>query len=201
MTVGGEETCDPALAPDDAGMTGRLLAEVALRVWALWTLIATIAAAPGALLFAWRMAVDTTADPSQRSSMRTTVTMMILGLLIQGLASILLLMWAGSVARLAVPQTPPLTIRAGASELLMVGFALVGVVLLVTGLAHGVVPALYDLASKPEGDETSLTTYVWRRHQDVILASLVQVAAGVIILCGRRGLAQAWSRLRSLRDA
>lgn len=201
MAVDGEGTSHPALEPGNGGMTGRQLAEVALRVWALWTLVATIAAAPASILFAWRMAVDTTADPSQQSSMRTSVILMILGLLAMVLASFLVLIWAGTLARFAVPPTPPLAIRAGASELLTVGLALVGVGLLVTGLAHGVVPALYDLVGKPAGDETSLVTYVWRRHQDVILASLVQVVAGVFLMCGRRGLADAWSRIRSLRDA
>ena len=87
-------------------------------------------------------------------------------------------------------------VKANAYELQSLGFALVGVFVLVQGLQN-TAGAAYVLYSRPPFDRTTDSlSYLWARQNQAIVAALVQIVAGALLVFGRTTLARGWSRLR-----
>ena len=174
-------------------MDGRGLAAVALRIWGVVLLLGAVAAIPGSILAA-RAAASQPARAefvraAHNASMFHPGASVILGLCLP--------LWADGVARWAIPETPPVQIAVGTSQLLTVGLVLVGVGLLVQGLEESASLG-YALMRKPQGVEIGAASYLWDWQSETMVKAGVDVVAGATLVLGRTGLARAWAQVRSL---
>jgi hypothetical protein len=178
-------------------MNARTLAELALKIWGITLLVSALASLPVTLLMA---AAGAGSDP-QANLIRTTQIASILGVVIQAAVGTAVIVWADRITDLIESDTAPIQIDTNIAELQVLGFALVGVFILVGGLQN-VASAAYVLLSKPKFDETNAWTYMWTRQNEAIVKALVQVIAGGLLVFGRKTIAHGWSVLRgqSLND-
>ena len=152
-----------------------------------------LASLPVALLMA-------TASPgidAQAGLIRMSQIGSILNVAVQALVGAAVIFWAGRISDAIVATDADTTIRvnANATELQALGFALVGVFVLVAGLQN-IAGAAYALFSRPAFDETDALSYLWARQNQAILKALVQIIAGALLVFGRETIARGWSRLR-----
>ena len=119
-----------------------------------------------------------------------------LNLLVQALVGAAVIVWAGRItdALVAAPDDA-VHVEANTHELQALGFALVGVFVLVQGLQN-TAGAAYVLFSRPPFDRTGALSYLWARQNQAIVEALVQIVAGALLVFGRTTLARGWSRLR-----
>jgi hypothetical protein len=172
-------------------MNAKTLAELALKIWGIILLVGALAALPVSLLMA---RVDVGSD-SQAAWFRASQTGSILQLLIQVVVGIAVVVWADRITELIESNTTPLQINASTHELQRLGFALVGVVILVQGLQHAAVTA-YTWFTMPRLDQADSMSYLWEGHRDAIVRAIVQVGAGALLVFGRKAIVDGWSRLR-----
>src|SRR5512145_2624275 len=105
-------------------MNSRVLAELAFKVWGVILLVGTLRATPSIIFMAWW---TPTSDPSVRLALPLNFT---LSILFAGF----LITCGGPVARRIIPDSGPLHLGIDYSQLQALGFALVGLVTLVSGL-------------------------------------------------------------------
>ncbi len=118
--------------------------------------------------------------------------------MIQVAAGIAVVVWADRITNLIESDTAPLHIDASARDLQVLGFALVGVFVLLHGLQN-IAATAYVWFSKPGWphlDQADSLSYLWSRQSDAIVRALVQVIAGPLLIFGPKTIATAWSRLR-----
>jgi len=172
-------------------MNARTLAELALKIWGVTLVVRALASLPVTLL----MAVGGAGSDPQANFMRITQIASVLGVVIQGAVGTAVLVWADRITDLIESDTAPIQIDADIDELQVLGFALVGVFILVGGLQN-VASAAYVLLSRPKVDETNAWAYLWTRQSEAIVRAVVQVIAGALLVFGRRTIAHGWSALR-----
>ena len=170
-------------------MNGRALAEVAFRVWGTVLFLDALASLPGTLLVA---TASSSAEPGA-ALLRTTQIAALLTLILQALLGGGLVLAARRIAQMVVPVGTPLALAMDAFQLQCLGFALVGVVLLISGLQKAAVTT-YTLLSRP--DSESPLSFVWTSERQTVIGSVVEVVAGLLLIFGRSGIAKGWSHLR-----
>jgi hypothetical protein len=117
-----------------------------------------------------------------------------------GVIGLALLVLADRVARWVVPESAPLAIDAGPSDLVAIGFAIAGIFILVSAL-QDVASILYAAFTKPNWlTADSWSSYVWGQQRIAIVRVVVEAVAGVVLIVGRDGMARAWWRLRGRRE-
>jgi hypothetical protein len=180
-------------------MKSKALAELALKIWGIIVLANALVLLPTALALATSVALD-----------RASQIGYILNFVVHALVGGALILWSGRLVEWVIPESPPLQIDADATELhvleradergvrirrdhVVLGFALVGVFLLVEGLAN-VAGAAYTLSRHSRSDNT--WSYFWDRNSEAIVKSVVQLAAGLVLLAGSNAIGRGWLRLR-----
>ena len=173
-------------------MNAKVLASVALKVWGITRVVGALASLPGAVI----MATASSATDAQAGLNWVIQMGFTLNLLVQALVGAAVIVWAGRItdAIVADPDAA-IHVKANAHELQALGFALVGVFVLVQGLQN-TAGAAYVLFSRPRFDATGALSYLWARQDQAIVQALVQIVAGVLLVFGRTTLARGWSRLR-----
>jgi len=174
-------------------MDARGIATVALRVWGLVLLLGVLSAVPG-LIMGFTAAVY---PEEQAGFVRASQIGSLLSLLASAALGAGVLLWAELVAKLAVPQTTAISVGVDAPQLLSVGLALVGAVTLVSGLGEAAALG-YVLRTKPIGLDLSNTQYLWERDSEAMVRACVKIAAGIVLLLGRSGLARTWAQVRAI---
>jgi hypothetical protein len=106
-----------------------------------------------------------------------------------------MLIWGGTIARWFLPDTPELHLEFGVTQLRTVCFAVVGVFILIDGIG-GAISAVYEVAMRPQWDESNRFSYAWKMQREAIIKSAVQIPAGLLLVFGRHTLAHQWSRIR-----
>jgi len=164
---------------------------VALRLWGLILLVDAVGLLPGVLL-----ALRATPWPAEQAELiRAQQYGTIAHLIVLAILAIALLRWADPIAQRAIPATANLEARVTASQLLEVGFALVGVSFLIRGVEQAAVLA-YSLPG--DRGSTGAFEYLWEARADGMVTAIVDLFAGLILSLGRAGLAGGWARVRSL---
>ncbi len=174
-------------------MDARGIGAVALRVWGLVLLLGVITAVPAVI-----MGFATPTYPEEQAAfIRASQVSSLLSLLANAALGACLLLWAEPVARLALPESAPISIAVDEHQLLSVGLALVGAVTLVNGVAEAAALG-YVLRGKPSGIDMGNTQYLWERESEAVVRACVEIVAGVVLLLGRAGLARGWAQIRSV---
>ena len=125
-------------------MNAKTLVELALKVWGIILLVGALVSLPVALL----MVNVPAGDDSQAAWVRATQRGSVLHLVIQVAAGVAVVVWADGITNLIESDTAPLHIDASARDLQVLGFALVGVFVLLHGLEN-IAATAYVWFSKP----------------------------------------------------
>jgi hypothetical protein len=174
-------------------LDARGVAAVALRIWGLILLLGAAVALPGTIV----AARATLAPQEQEAFIRASQIASMLTLGATATLGLCLLLWADSIARVAIPETAHVQVGVDASQLLSVGLALVGIVTFVHGLEDAVWLA-YVLSAKPQWAEVGAFSYLWERQSESMVRATVNIVAGAILALGRHGIARAWAEVRSI---
>ncbi len=173
-------------------MTARELAAVAVKIWGAILVVGALASSPSTILFV----TLAPGGDAQAAMFRTSQIGSMLNLLLHAALGIVLIVLADRIVTWAIPEGPPLRIDVYASELSALGFALVGLFVLIQGV-ESIAAAAYTIVTKPSwpaGDNTFW--YVWERDREAIVKAIVQIITGVLLLLGRGAIVSAWWRLR-----
>ena len=173
-------------------MNAKTLAELLLKIWGITLLISALASLPVTLL----MITASSGNNSEAAFLRASQNGSILHLVIQALVGTAIIVWADNITDLIESDTTPLQIDTSTAELQVLGFALVGIFVLVDGLGN-VAATVYVWFSRPSFDQTDPVSYIWTRQNEAIVRALVQVVAGALLIFGRETIVHGWSRLRS----
>ena len=173
-------------------MTGRTLAAIALRIWGIVFLVGALTAAPQTIISV------TTAPPGAPAWMSAQGTALLLNVAARALVGLALIIFADSVVALVIPRTEPLAIDADAQELSALALGVAGVLILVWAL-QDVASIVYTAVTKPPWlTADSWPSYIWGRQREAVVRVVVGLIAGVFLVFGKNGLAQAWWRVRGL---
>ena len=173
-------------------MNAKTLAELLLKIWGITLLISALASLPVTLL----MITASSGNNSEAAFLRASQNGSILHFVIQALVDSAIIVWADNITDLIESDTTPLQIDTSTAELQVLGFALVGIFVLVDGLGN-VAATVYVWFSRPSFDQTDPVSYIWTRQNEAIVRALVQVVAGALLIFGRETIVHGWSRLRS----
>lgn len=80
-------------------------------------------------------------------------------------------------------------------DLFPVALAILGVWVLLIGLRSAAIVGVEFLV-RPKLDETPATSYIWDRQRLALVTAVVDTIAGIVLISGREGIANAWARLR-----
>jgi hypothetical protein len=172
-------------------MNAKSLAELVLKVWGVILFLGALTSLPATL---WMFGAAPTSDP-QNALMRASQMYYVLNVAVQALAGFAVLVWADKIVALFESDTTPLQIQATGAELQVLGFALVGVFVLIGGLQNAA-GAAYALFSMPKFDQADRWSYMWERQGEAMVKAVVEVVAGALLVFGREALVRGWSRLR-----
>lgn len=174
-------------------MNGRAIAELALRIWGLMLFIGVLVELPMTLV----IATSTHGEEMTRAAVLVERAGFALRILLQAAVGAALIRWSGPIARHLVPEELEIHLAVSDAQLRSLGFALVGVFVLVGGL-QDLAAAAYALLTRPrlQADPFDPLSFLWVQQRENLARALVQVVAGVILLASREGLARAWLRLR-----
>lgn len=172
-------------------MNAKTLAELALKIWGVILLVSALTSLPVVLL----MAAAGSGSDAQASLFRLSQLASILSVVIQAAVGTAVIVWADRITDLIESNTEPIQIETNITELQALGFALVGVFILVGGFQN-IASAAYVLLNKPQLEGTDALTYTWDRQKETIVKGLVQVIVGLLLVFGRQTIADGWSRLR-----
>jgi hypothetical protein len=172
-------------------MNAKTLAELALKIWGVTLLIGSLASLPVTLL----MSVASPGNDSQAALIRASQIGSILHFVIQALVGVAVIVWADNITNLIESDVTPLRVDTSTAEFQALGFALVGVFVLVEGIQN-VAATAYVWFSRPSFDQTEPLSYLWTRQNEAIGRALVQVVAGALLVFGRDAIVHGWSRLR-----
>jgi hypothetical protein len=174
-------------------MDARGIGAVALRVIGLVLLVGVISSIPVVVM---GFTVESYA-PEHEGFMRASQMGSLLSLLVSTALGVSLLLWAEPLARFALPESATLSIGVDERQLLSVGLALIGALILVHGI-EGVASLGYLLLGKPKGIDMGNTEYLWERESEAMVRACVKIVLGVVLLLGRTGLARTWAQIRSI---
>lgn len=174
-------------------MNARSLTATALKIWGAILIVGALGSLPSAAVLG---ALSPPADIAT-AVFRATQVGLLLNLFAQTLLGVGMVAFAERVVGWVVPDGLPLKIDVYASELSALGFALVGLFVLIQG-AEEIVATVYTLSTKPLLPTSDPTFwYVWEPERQAIVKGLVQIVAGVVLMFGREAIVNAWWRLRS----
>ncbi len=173
-------------------MTARSLAAIALKVWGAILIVNALASLPStAIVGALPPPVD-----AEAAIFRATQIGLMLNFAAQALLGVALIALADRIVRWFIPDQLPLRVDVYASELAVLGFAIVGLFVLIQG-AEGIAASAYAVFTKPSWPASDRTYwYVWESQRQAIVKGLVQIAAGLTLMFGRKPLVNVWWRLR-----
>jgi len=83
----------------------------------------------------------------------------------------------------------------GNLDLLTVALAILGVWILILGLRSAAIVGVEFLV-RSRSDETPAASYIWDRQRLALVTAAVDTIAGIVLISGREGIANAWARLR-----
>ena len=168
-------------------MTGRVLAEIALKTWAIMILAQVLGSLPSA-------AVNLFGSEDVVMSRLITANV-IAGILGQAFVGLSLLIWGRKISQWFLPETPKLQLQFSFDQLSALCLVVVGVFLALEGIG-GLMYVGYESYFRPDRDELLRMSYQLNRYREVVVRSLLEIILGVILLMGRERLAQGWLRLR-----
>lgn len=169
-------------------MSGRSIAEVALKTWAILMLAQVVIGVPSTLIL---MTAQTGPDDQWTRSMEA---MQVVGLLAGILVGLCLLIWGKQVSEWVIPETATLQIGVDANQLSVIAFALVGVFLLAGGLQDAI--SLGYIFIHKRLNPLYNQEYLWIQEQEVVVNAILHITVGVFLILGRKGIGKTWSRLR-----
>ena len=172
------------------GISAVKLAELALKVWGVILIVGALVSIPNAI------ATIVTAARSEGADELVGLTTRAMGIATfsQVVAGIVVLVWADKIVALFESDTTELQLGVTSSQLQLLGFALVGVFVLVEGLQDAAVVA-YTYYSKPSFVDQNFE-YMWSRQAEAMVRAPVQIAAGAFLILGREALVRRWSGAR-----
>jgi hypothetical protein len=173
-------------------MNAKTLAELALKVWGVVSILGALLAIPAALWMGWSVSGE---DP-QAALVRASQIGYVLNVIVQVLGGIIVLVWADRIVALFEADETPLHIGMSGPDVQVLAFAIVGVFVFVNGV-QGAAGAAYVMWTKPEQVDT--LSYMWARQGEDMIQGVVQIAAGAFLIFGRETLVRGWSRLRGER--
>jgi hypothetical protein len=173
-------------------MTGRALAAIAVKVWGAILVVGALASSPSAILFV----TLAPGNDAQAAVFRASQIGLMLNVVLHAALGVALIVLADRIVAWVIADGSPLRIDVYASELSALGFALVGLFVLIQG-AESIAAAVYTIVTKPSWPASDSTFwYVWERDREAIVRAIVQIIAGVLLLFGREAIVSAWWRLR-----
>ncbi len=167
-------------------MSGRVLAEIALKTWAIVVLAGLLAAVPSIVVTAFGAEDTITKFVSANS---------IAGFFGGAFVSLCLLIWGKPISQWFFPDTPELQIQFSFDQLKALALAVAGVFLIVDGTG-GLLSVGVETYLRPGQEPSQTITYNMRWTQEAFVRSLVQVVFGVLLVVGRERIIERWSRLR-----
>lgn len=176
-------------------MNARAIGELVLRLWGAMLLVGGLSALPTHIMMT--VSAPVVAD-SPGTMTRWTYLPILFSVLLQAAIGASLLRWGSVAARAVVPADLTVELQADEARLRRLGFALVGVVILISGL-EDLAAALYALATRPtfevRGPFDSIS-YLLGQQRENFVRGVVQMVAGTILLARPEGVARAWRLLR-----
>ena len=175
-------------------MNAKVLAGLALKIWGVTVLVGALASLPAAVLMATAGAgSDSSAALSRAFQMGS-----VLQLVMRAAAALAVVVWSDKITDVIHLEATPLHVNTNIRDLQILGFGLVGVVVLVQAFEN-IAAAGYVGVSWPRltgsGQDGSLA-YLWARQNEAIVRALVQLVVGAWLLFGSKSLVDGWSRLR-----
>ena len=167
-------------------MTGRVLAEIALKTWAIVVLAGLVAGIPSIVITAFGAE-----DPITKFVSANAIG----GFLGGAFVGLSLLIWGRRISQWFFPDTPELRIQFSFDQLKALALAVAGVFLIVDG-AGGLLSVAAEVYLRPGQEELQQITYDTRWTREAFVRSLVQVILGVLLVAGRERIILGWSRLR-----
>ncbi len=178
-------------------MTGKNLATIALKVWGVVFVAGALMTIPQMLLFLG----GSTGAQQPQALVHLDLMLAILGPLARAIVGVLMILFASRLADATIPETAPLAIDAGVPDLTALAFCVAGVIVLVWGL-EDVASIGVTFASRPDWISiASRSDYVWNTRSREVARAIVELVVAAVLIFGRSGLANAWSRLRDRRGA
>jgi len=168
-------------------MTGRVLAEIAIKSWAILWLAQILATVPSHIVMLG--SGDTVVGEGLAANV-------IVGTAGSSILALSLLMWGRNLAQWLLPDTPALQADFGFDELAALCLTIVGVVLLVDGIGGFLYVASERLLplGKEEWQRIEFLQLYWVKES--IVRSIAKLVCGATLIVGRARLTQLWSRLR-----
>jgi hypothetical protein len=164
-------------------MTSKALAQVLVRILGVYFIAASLATVGNVLMFL---------GPNQ---FRATVVGASLNVIVTFVVGIILVRNGDGIGAWLTSDFEPAEETTTTVNLLPVALAIFGVWFLVAGLRSAAVVGVEFLA-RPKFDETPGASYIWDRHRQALVTAVVDTIAGIILISGREGIANAWARLR-----
>ena len=175
-------------------MNAKVLAGLALKIWGITVLVGALASFPAAVL----MATAGTGNDSSAALSRAFQIGSVLQLVMRAAAGLAVVVWSDKITDVLHLEATPLHVNTNIRDLQILGFGLVGVVVLVQAFEN-IAAASYVWVSRPRltgsGQDGSLS-YLWARQNEAIVRALVQLVVGALLLFGSKSLVDGWSRLR-----
>jgi hypothetical protein len=173
-------------------MNAKTLAELALKIWGVVSILRALLTMPAALWMGWTVPAG---DP-QAALLRASQIGYVLNILVQLVGSIAVLIWADRIAAIFEADETPLHIGMSGPDVRFLAFAIVGLFVFISGVQNAA-GAGYVLWTTPEQVDT--VSYMWARQGEDLIEAAVQIAAGAFLILGRETLFKSWSRLRAER--
>lgn len=173
-------------------MNAKTLAELALKIWGVVSILGALLAIPATLWMDWSVPE---ADP-QAALVRASQIGYVVNLVVQVLGGTIVLVWADRIVALFEADETPLHIGIAGADVHVLAFAIVGVFVFVNGVQNAA-GAGYVLWTKP--GEVDTLSYMWARQGEDMVQGAVQIAAGAFLILGRDTLVRGWLRLRGER--
>lgn len=164
-------------------VTGRVLGEIGLKLWAVVMMSYALAALPALFV------TFATEDVSFRDSLGARMIVGSLGPVLIGLA---LLVWGRKIAFFLFPDTPKLQIQFGANDLIVLVLVLAGVYWLINGVVL-LAQLLTEYYFRPSKDTAFWDP--WSR--EILVQSLTYFATGFVLVSRRASISRALLRSRS----
>ena len=172
-------------------MNAKTIAELALKLWGVTSILGAVLAMPAALWMVWSLP---SGDP-QAAVLRASQSGYLLNTVVQLVGGIAVLVWAdGLVASFEADDTP-LHVGISSIDVSILAFAIAGVFVFVDGLQN-LLGSGYVLWMKPS--EADAASYMWALTGEDLIKAAVQVGAGAFLILGRATILKGWSRLRGV---
>ena len=172
-------------------MTNRGLAAGVFRAWGVMWLFSALLAIPGTLtILASRGSSE---DPGVQNYFAWAHAA---SLLASFAIAAFLLIKAGWLAGRVFPQEESLALQIEAAGLQAILFSVVGLYFALDGV-RDLMMSINALLTKPSGDTRPSVEYLFAERWKDLITSLAEIALGIGVFFGSRGLRNLWQRYRS----